>query len=383
MEIELEIQSPLHIGSGEEITHEELLFENGTAYVPDINNYFRDHPDEIDAFVDGVEQGQPPGLFFENIQQYSRYAIELWATKNTVGRSPIKTVMKNAADEPYLPGSSLKGAIRTALAYHALNNEQELDDFTGNAVDRLFRPEQDDPKGDLLKCVTVRDSEPADPNDSLVLGEVKTYSLKENGEMRAKRWSNYAELLRPGTRFTTEISVDTGLLNRMVETNRGRRQAETVLGEGLTEQGIIERIAEALRAFERATVDEERTLTGDFDDIEAFYRRCEDGPPRLRLGFGTSYYSNTVANALPDTERISIQVDNRLGRGPFHENCGGTLRRDRRSGGRLFCPRCNTGDIDSPSDEVTFRFPKTRRVVLRDGSPEYPLGWVDVPTLSF
>jgi CRISPR/Cas system CMR subunit Cmr6 (Cas7 group RAMP superfamily) len=106
--------------------------------------------------------------------------------------------MKNAADEPYLPGSSIKGAIRTALAYHALAGDG-LNDLRKEAVKRLFRPEQNNPKGDLLKCVTVRDSEPADP-DALVLGEVKTYSLSRAGEMRAKQWSNFAELLRPGTR---------------------------------------------------------------------------------------------------------------------------------------------------------------------------------------
>lgn len=382
MEIELEVRSPLHVGSGEDIAREEVLFEDTTAYVPDLKRYFRDHPDEIDAFVDGVEQGQSPRLFLRNIAQYSRYAIDLWTPKHAIGRS-IQTALKNAADEPYLPGSSLKGAIRTALAYHALKNGQELNNLTKRAVRRLFRPEQDDPKGDLLKCVTVRDSEPADPNESLVLGEIKTYSLKTGGEMRAKRWSNNAELLRPGTRLTTEISVNEDLLNRMVKTAGGRRQAEAILGDGLTERAVSERIAEALKEFERATVDEERTLTGDFDDIESFYSEFENSIPRLRVGFGTSYYSNTVANALSDTERVSIQVNNRLGRGALHEDCGGTLRRDRRSSGRLFCPRCETNGIEPQSDKVSSSFPKTRRLVLRDGSPEYPLGWIDIPTLSF
>jgi len=382
MQIELKVRSPLHIGSGEEITHEELLFEGHTAYVPDITGYFRDHPDEIDPFVNGIDQGQPPSLFFEDISRYSRYAIEPWVDERTVGRSPIKTVMKTAGDEPYLPGSSIKGALRTALAHCALDSGRGLDDFTGWAVERLFRPEQDDPKGDLLKCVTVRDSKPADPDDSLVLGEIKTYSLSTEGEMRAKRWSNFAELLRPGARLTTEVSVDAALLNRMVETHSERKKAEAILGGDLTEQGVLERITEALREFEQATVDEERQLTGDFDDIEEFYSGFDD-QPRLRIGFGTSYYSNTVATALSEAERISIQTDNHLGRGPFHDDCGGNLGPDRHNSGKLFCHRCTTGGLDPHSNEVVLRFPKTRRFVLRDGSPEYPLGWVDMIPPSF
>jgi CRISPR type III-A-associated RAMP protein Csm5 len=381
MELKLEVRSPLHVGSGDDLTYEERLFEDGTVYVPDVTDYFRDHRDEIDAFVDGVGEGKPPSIFFENIRQYSRYAIESWATKHTVGRSPIKTIMKNAADEPYLPGSSIKGAIRTALAHHALAGDG-LDDLREEAVQRLFRPEQNNPKGDLLKCVTVRDSEPID-HDALVLGEVKTYSLSRAGEMRAKEWSNFAELLRPGTQITTEISVDDTLLNRMIDSQSARKQAEAVLGEGLTEQSVLERIAEALKAFEQATVEEERTLTGDFDDIETFYGECEDSTPRLRLGFGTSYYSNTVASALSDAERISIQMDNGLGRGPFHDDCGESLSRDRHNSGKLFCHQCMTGNLDPQSDKVVLRFPKTRRLVLHDGTPEYPLGWVDITNRSF
>jgi CRISPR-associated protein Csm5 len=382
MEIELEVRSPLHVGSGEEITHDEFLFAGDTAYVPDVAGYFRDHPDEIDAFVDGIEGGQPPGLFFEDLGRYSRYGVEPWADERTVGRSPIKTVMKNAADEPYLPGSSLKGAIRTALAHRALDG-RKLDDREGWAVERLFRPEQDDPKGDLLKCVTVRDSEPADPGESLALGEIKTYSLSSAGEMRPKNWSNFAEVLRPGTQLTTEVSVDAALLDRMVEGHSARYKAEAVLGEGLTEEAVLERIAEALRQFGQATVEEERRLTGEFDDVESFYDSFEDDDhPRLRVGFGTSYYSNTIATALSDSQRAWIQVDNRLGRGPFHEDCGGNLGRDRHNDDRMFCHRCNTGSLDPGSDEVVLRFPKTRRLLLRDGSPEYPLGWLDVTNLS-
>jgi hypothetical protein len=68
--------------------------------------------------------------------------------------------------------------IRTALAHRALDERRELDDLDGRAVERLFRPGQDDPKGDLLKCVTVRDSEPADPDsDEVVLRFPKTRRL--------------------------------------------------------------------------------------------------------------------------------------------------------------------------------------------------------------
>jgi hypothetical protein len=58
-----------------------------------------------------------------------------------------------------------------------------------------------------------------------------------------------------GNEITTEITVDDSLLNRMVELHSARKQAEAVLGEGLTEQSVLERIADALRRREDIDTD--------------------------------------------------------------------------------------------------------------------------------
>jgi CRISPR type III-A-associated RAMP protein Csm5 len=285
--------------------------------------------------------------------------------------------MKNGRDEPYVPGSSLKGAIRTALAYRTLaQGELELDSLEGWAVDQLFRLGRNDPKNDLLKCIAVRDTNPVDPDDSLALSEIKTYSRSEGGEMRPKHWSNYAEVLRPGTTFETEITVDSQLLREMIATYGERHKAAAALGDEFTDQGVYSTIEEAFQVFGQAVTNEERRLTSEFGEVEGFYDGFES-TPRIRLGFGTSYYSNTVAVALSASQRVSVQVDNRLSRGPFHEDCGGSMSHDRHHGGKLFCHRCTTGDIDPNNDDEVVEFPKTRRLVHRDGSPRYPLGWID------
>ncbi|OYT33598.1 MAG: type III-A CRISPR-associated RAMP protein Csm5, partial [Candidatus Aenigmarchaeota archaeon ex4484_52] len=113
---------------------------------------------------------------------------DIFKHKNEI-REQIKT--KNI---PYIPGTSIKGAIRTALLwYYAKNNfndlknilETELNNktnkkFIGNKfVDTCFNLNysKKDAKYDLLKFLEVSDFMPDEQNKNMKIDKIETYAL--------------------------------------------------------------------------------------------------------------------------------------------------------------------------------------------------------------
>lgn len=369
------------MGTGEEQTAQEYVFEGGQAYKPNLDQYFSDNPDEIDAFVADVEAGRSMAEFFDSAHDYASYAAEAWVSEGEIGGSPIRPFIKTRGEEPYIPGSSLKGAIRTALACQVLREDGNLDEFNYNNVERLFTLQYEgfpDPQRDILRCLTVRDATLTRGTDlPLALCEVKTYSLTSSGEMRSKHWSNYIECLQPGTTLTSEIHVDVDELEAMIDEYGHRDTAQALFGCLPTEEMALERIQEALKNLGTAIVEKDSQLTGEFEAVESFYDNLTGfNVPSLRVGFGTGWHSNTIGTALRPGELLAVRADNRLGKPTFHEDCSGILAGDDRNPGRLFCKECYTGNISPDSEEVSSTpFPKTRRFVRRNGQAEYPLGW--------
>lgn len=379
MEIELTVRSPVHIGVDEERSPQEYVFERGRAYKPNLDRYFDTNPDEIDAFVSDMEDGRSMAEFFDGVGSHASYVVETWTSEGEIGGSNIQPFIKTRGEEPYIPGSSLKGAIRTALACQVLREGTELRAFEGDSVEELFCLEGIDPQRDVMRCLTVRDATPTGIEESqLALCKIKTHSLQESGEMKPKFWSTYAECLQPGTTLSTELHVDVELLEEMTAEFGHREVVETLFGRDWTESGIVDRIETALDRLGEAIVEQDRELTGEFDAVESFYDDLtENGAVPLRVGFGTGWHSNTVGTALSEAELLAVRGANELGKPTRHRNCGGILVDDDHNPGQLFCTECYTGGIAPDGEEVSVTpFPKTRRLVHRNGIAEFPIGWV-------
>lgn len=373
--LELEVTSPLHIGSGDTLGREDLVFSQGTAFVPDLDAYFRDHPDQIDTFVTAMEHGEPVSDFIDSPGRYAQYTLDPWVSERQLGNSEVWVAMKDAQSRPFVPGSTIKGFVRTALAHRALTmSGKSLASLDNRDVDDLFRLGQNDPMHDIMRCLAVQDSTPA-AADEFVLGEIKMYSLQDGGSMDPKRWSNYAEFIEPGTVLTTVLTVDTSLLEEMRTSFGEARKVEAIFGRDRSEAGIVETIATALTSFTNDIAREDQTLIEGFDEIESFYGDLSDDRPRLRLGHGTGYHSVTVAPALSRTDRVSIRNENKLGKRLTHDDCGGNVKPDRDQEGYLYCRKCHRS-MSAEAANVSPPLPKTRRFVRRRGTPRYPLGWV-------
>jgi len=391
-EIKFEALSPLHIGGsdGADLVSEELVFDGHTAYVVDIDDYFDDNPDEVDEFVREVERGGDVSDFFgvDVAEEYAKYVLEQPPGLRVSGN--ILGFIKGGMGEPYVPGSSIKGCIRTALATRAVKESDERDwlrerdsHSAHRSLERdIFRLDRDDPKYDMMKAFHVRDAEITE-GEGLYLDKMKTYSLRENGDMEPKFWDTHAEFLSPGTRLRTEIVVDTRLLGRMV--NEGppdsEEKARTIFGDDLSdEESIVSAVEERLSEFASDVLERDEQLSWQFDAVDEFHgrlrERISDGYA-LRMGFSTGWHSNTVGTAFSGNEEDEVRrrFADEVGSKITHKDCGGDVVNDDRNGGRYFCRKCTTGNLTS-EDVRSAIFPKTRNFVVRRGRPEYPLGWV-------
>ena len=125
----LKIISPIHIGSGNEYNNSEFIHapaknKKGEKFTLikriNLQEYYKDLPnDKKDKFLVNLTNNISLKEFDNKISnKYLRYKT-LDKTKNTP--TTIKETIKTL-DEAYIPGSSIKGSIKTALLYNELEN---------------------------------------------------------------------------------------------------------------------------------------------------------------------------------------------------------------------------------------------------------------------
>ena len=143
----------------------------------------------------------------------------------------IKTFIKDSYGNPYIPGSSLKGAIRTVLATaHIAENETQREQFRQNLLNELpdktsrnrylqnaakhienkiFRKlnrentKPDDAVNDIMQGVIVGDSEPL---------SISNLTLSQKLDLRLDGKKNKLNILReslkPGTKIVFPLTID-------------------------------------------------------------------------------------------------------------------------------------------------------------------------------
>ena len=125
----LRVLSPLHIGNGNRLTPVDIYPTKDRVYVLDIEKLFNDLQrlgvdlEEILALLKN-----PPGEHYVwkgyieeyhlNPADYALYSLPVFGEPGKTSMQINEFIKSNG--RPYIPGSSLKGAIRTAVFYKVL-----------------------------------------------------------------------------------------------------------------------------------------------------------------------------------------------------------------------------------------------------------------------
>ncbi len=358
--VTVETLTPLHIGSGAELIAQfDYVSQGNITYILDQDAIYAA---ELARNGPKANLGQPAAMLINPSQLAEDSPFIRYALKGGTTIERIQEQIKDVQGQPYLPGSSLKGAIRTSLmsyqtasgtvlSLEALGKEKgKKEEAAQNWERRIFGRS---PHHDILRALQVSDSAPLPLSPSpLELASVRVFETAEKISAPIE-----VEAISKGVVFQTEIQIDELALK---EADKLDWKDRRFLLMNLV--AIVQQISQRRIAAERDAL-EQRGLAGAarfYQNLEAFSKRLEGRQAALlQLGWGTGWTGMTIGPFLPRGAQDEIRRRYELGRPP-------------KARGKW------EPDLGQP-------FPKSRRLTsipakLGPAQAGVPLGWV---ALSF
>ena len=377
-EIKIETESPIHIGTGESYSSKECILTskyNINCFKRlDLIKFYSKLSDQIlkDKFLDELINEE------FNLKKFGKNNLGLKKTKDFdefVRYSGYRNHDKNDLDidesikslnELYIPGSSLKGAIRTALLFHSITDEDNQKFVSWNEKNQqnflrendfnyflksLLSDENGNAQSDLLRFLMISDSNTFKyPNVFLVR------------QMRARydKEKNFKEI-----KVGVPTSVETIYLNNsetkylsskmVIKYNKNLINMDELNIKSIDDFLDIGSIKKSIFDFSNAIIKSELKYAemsklkdsekSDLDEIIDFYndlkKKNDEKNPYLRIGAGSGLLGTTVALKIKE-------YDEKIYKELFDKN-DGTI------------------------------YPKSRRMILSNENKidkSKPLGWV-------
>jgi CRISPR-associated protein Csm5 len=289
----------------------------------------------------------------------------------------ISEQIKDIHGQCYLPGSSLKGALRTALLWYAQASEalaqadvQYEETGRGRYVAEkaagifekiAFRPSgQDDAKSDLLRALQVSDSDPLPISPSpLELCSVRVFTQADEPPGSPIE----VEAVRPQKSFTTEIKIDELAIQYADRKAYPRAAQELQWSKRLF---WLIKLVDILQqvSCQRIPLELESIRAKGFKEAENFYQVLLD-----------------QANKLTGTNRAILQIG--WGTGWNGMTIGQTLNREQQNLARQRFQLGRQPGVPGAWEPVLSKaFPSSKRLKTRGTGTEaqagIPLGWVEL-----
>jgi len=334
--------TPLHIGSGTRLLkdYDYAVRKNRTWR---INEDALLEAQDVDdpAIVETLARTPPAQLLkptdFRRDSAFFRYSAA-GTPRATGAGAELQEQLKTASDEIYLPGSSLKGAIRTALAWHGWAemrlrpNTRELERnprFAGRQIEKKIMGS--DPNHDLLRALHVADSASVGKDCLLVLNA----QVVTRGNLGAPV---ELEAVQPDTAFHLTMKVDRALFNQWATDNRfslGGNSAWLEQIPQLIQQHTAQRVNDELAWYQNRRGAEQTA---------GFYRqladtRLPDNICLLQVGWGTGWGDKTYGSHLQQDERFMEYLISRYRMAKGKRQQGDAFPKSRRSTVRVIRDR--------------------------------------------
>ena len=344
--------TPLHIGSGE-------ILLRGYDYVSGKDRTFvLDRDAVLSAEYDktGRVPTKAPGELIAASELREESPFVRYAMAGTTRIEQMHEQVKDIHGQLYIPGSSLKGALRTILFAHAL----ETKSFTPNpntlgekqwwAAKEWERAAfGENPNKDLMRIVQVADTNALKATITrLRLLDAQVFQASNGGSPIT------VEAIADKVLFETIMHLDDYLLKPA--------QIETLGWGSKTEW--LKRIPELAQQRARARIADEKRFAAQngWTNAVKVYEQLETFQPKpgqflVQMGWGMGYSGATIGLLVEKQQQVKLRERYNLGRPPH-------------------APREWRVNPDTP-------FPKSRRMrvgagVNANAVPDRPLGWVVV-----
>lgn len=355
-EVTLKILSPLHIGDGNELRQDfDFVVHQGRTYRLNEDAVLEAKADRLRPGADG--RYPAPGRLLDEAdfrnRNLFRYVLRgIPRSRKTDAR--VRSFIKDVYDRPYIPGSSLKGALRTALAWTgwkevnpALNDRTAIGRSKSWAAQplekKLFGP---NPNHDLLRALHISDlSGIEEAGGGLLLVNAQVLTKRSQGSPIE------LEALTGDLTLHGSLSIDDSLFSAWAEPelhfqNRKRWLDELMARAQAHSKARISRLMEWFESADQA------------GNIAGFYRKLaqaqlQPNQALLQLGWGSGWDGKTFWTHLQRNANLFEQL----------------VREFRMD-------RAGKKSTRQPGDP----FPRSRRaaMALKEGRPRAvaPFGWV-------
>ncbi|MBC7328633.1 type III-A CRISPR-associated RAMP protein Csm5 [bacterium] len=318
----LKVLSPLHIGGRfQSIFPFEYIIDGDRLIVvrEDKLGKFLEQKGVLSDFIRGFEQ---PGFsltqYLKNknlltpqlLKEVALYSCKLEGT-SPIGKS-IRPFTRDAFQRPYVPGTAIKGAMRTALWYYKVKSDPAtweskvreavrkkgiakiVDDELDKEIFQNYRlnDKNNSPYTDILRVIKVSDSKPWE-RDSLWIGEELTFA---DGNIR-KDLSVFLEYQKEAVETQIEIVFDEELFERF-------KKAGKVLFDSF--EDFLVKVDGFYR--EVARMEQKQVGGGGKGYYEWLLNKTEGRGYLMRIGWGGGLPSLTIWLALSNDLREEIRI---------------------------------------------------------------------------
>ena len=231
--------APIHTGSGDKYTSREFIYEDGYFYFPDMGKFYnrmveKGYDQKFERFLQERKASASNNRLISFLEDnrisdrdFGGYRIKetgFETEKNNIDSklgtiNEVSKFMRDSYGNPYIPGSSLKGAIRTILmnTNPDWNNKKAVDTRGKNPKENKnmipWVPKKGKEFNNIFNAIRVSDSKPF-RNDSLIL--VQKWDHKATTPL-VKPLPLYREALTPGKIINFKITTTTKEAGELIE----------------------------------------------------------------------------------------------------------------------------------------------------------------------
>lgn len=383
--LKIEVISPLHIGAGEKLSAKSFVTHNGEFVVIDerkLLTWVGANPQRVNDFMGFAEKPNDSlSEFFRRhrlvAQNFAAYRI---ANRASGRLRDVLSFIKSADGMPYLPGSSLKGSVRSALLRGVVVDQPALAKRLREMAEPLAaqgnRHVSDEleaqvlvparnvkrgkrPNYDLIRAIGFSDSTRLSL-DHLQVAEVRVLSSQSNQTLKFKLTPHgnnimqiYVETVRAGAVLRLPITLDRALLEGRGAAGQLRFASRSTLIADfsrfcrISAANLIEQEINFYQSHRHSD------LVRWYSDRKAELEKMPKSSFLLPVGWGTGFDAKTVTDQLG--EEVFRSVVN---------NYKNTRRMGKPSGTNQWLGQ----DLS----------PKSRKVILHPDDRLEPMGWVRI-----
>lgn len=204
MKIKIGVLTPLHIGSGEEISPLEYLIDGNTFFRIDMDGLFSDPEFEPlkEKFIELAKNTRYIGSILPKslLLKHILYSINIHPSAKNSNPIAVKSFIKSAG-RVYIPGSSLKGSILSAILYKKAK-EEKITEIKKDILNLIGKVSHSPLNNEFSRWLDITDSDFKLPSECLELVLAKVIGSKRGSSLPI-----FYEVIKPGTIFTTEIKT--------------------------------------------------------------------------------------------------------------------------------------------------------------------------------